>query len=46
LVEELEELPVTAPNDVQAGQLENGYAAGIVVLSAAVVELVLNRIDD
>jgi hypothetical protein len=43
LVGRLEGTPTIQPNEVQASQLENGYAAAIVVLSAAVVESALNR---
>ena len=43
LVEKLEDLPVTPPNEVQTAEAEDGYSADIVVLSAAVVESVLSR---
>lgn len=43
LVGRLEATPPIPPNEVQTSQLENGYAAAIVVLSAAVMESALNR---
>lgn len=43
LIEKLESLPATEPNDVQSSMPENGYSCAVVVLSAVVLESALNR---
>jgi hypothetical protein len=43
LIEKLESLSATEPNEVQSSPTENGYSCAVVVLSALVLESALNR---
>jgi hypothetical protein len=43
LIEKLELLSPTEPNEVQSSPTENGYSCAVVVLSALVLESALNR---
>lgn len=43
LVEKLEKLPISVPNEVQASATENGLSCGIISLSIIILEAALNR---
>src|SRR5690349_5650577 len=44
LLKDLEELPDQPPNEVQAGYLENGYSAVLIVLSITILESAITRV--